>query len=659
MLKVAIYSRKSKFTGKGDSVENQIEMCKQYIMNHLEGDVDFLIYEDEGFSGSTINRPQFKKLIQDIKLKKINYLVCYRLDRISRNVSDFSSTLELLQNYNVSFISIKEQFDTSTPMGKAMIYIASVFAQLERETIAERVKDNMLELAKNGRWTGGKIPLGFTSKRKKYRDKSGLEREFSILEINKEEMDFVKFLYEKYLEVGSLHKLEVYMTENQIKSKNNILFEKSTLKIILQNPIYVKANAAVIEYLESNGWNIYGEADNIHSLLTYNKTRQVIRNGKRTKSLNPESERFASVSNITGALEPDLWLKVQSQFDRNKDTFPRLGKTHNALLTGKLKCGRCKEYMLVQHGRVSKLTGEKLFYYVCSLKRKSHKKFCDNKNAKAAELESLVLLSLKKLGNEQKEFMDRLKENYNSKLKDDSKSEKMLLDKALTEKKNQIDNLLNMLSKSKDIEDVMIDKIKSIKNECIEIEKRLTVLDDESKKDKVEKINLDLIENILCDCAVIDELPRVKQKQIINTLIDVIYWYGDKNNNGKVFIKFIGSDKDDFEEIELPDIDFSNTMLQFCSPSTCSMNKTATYRNVFKDIENSTSTIYHTLPERTIAQRIYKLRMIKGYTQHEFAKVCSIGYSSLCKYETGLSKPNHINLEKICQTFNMSTDYFL
>lgn len=89
------------------------------------------------------------------------------------------------------------------------------------------------------------------------------------------------------------------------------------------------------------------------------------------------------------------------------------------------------------------------------------------------------------------------------------------------------------------------------------------------------------------------------------------------------------------------------------------MNKTATYRNVFKDIENSTSTIYYTLPERTIAQKIYKLRMIKGYTQREFAKVCSIGYSSLCKYEIGLSKPNRVNLEKICQTFNMSIDYFL
>ena len=73
---------------------------------------------------------------------------------------------------------------------------------------------------------------------------------------------------------------------------------------------------------------------------------------------------------------------------------------------------------------------------------------------------------------------------------------------------------------------------------------------------------------------------------------------------------------------------------------------------------NKTAT-YYTLPEKTIAQKIYKLRMIKGYTQREFAKVCSIGYSSLCKYEIGTSKPNRVNLKKICQIFNMSIDYFL
>jgi len=106
-MKAAIYSRKSKFTGKGESVENQIQLCKEHGMKYLGlSEDDFTIYEDEGFSGGNTNRPQFQRLIKDAKARKFDILICYRLDRISRNVSDFS--------------------------------------QLERETIAERIKDNAI-----------------------------------------------------------------------------------------------------------------------------------------------------------------------------------------------------------------------------------------------------------------------------------------------------------------------------------------------------------------------------------------------------------------------------------------------------------------------------------------------------------------------------------
>ena len=161
-MNVAIYSRKSKITDSGESISNQIELCKEYLKYHFEEYI-ISIYEDEGFSGGNINRPEFHKLMQDIESKKINFLMCYRLDRISRNVADFAGTLEFLQKYNVAFVSISEQFDTTTPIGRAMVYISSVFAQLERETIGERIKDNMLELAKDGRWLGGQTPLGFKS----------------------------------------------------------------------------------------------------------------------------------------------------------------------------------------------------------------------------------------------------------------------------------------------------------------------------------------------------------------------------------------------------------------------------------------------------------------------------------------------------------------
>jgi len=212
-LKAAIYSRKSKFTGKGDSIGNQIEMCSNHAKNL--GINDFVIYEDEGHSGKNTDRPRFQAMIQDARDKKFDILICYRLDRISRSVSDFSTLLEELNNLEISFISVREQFDTSTAMGKAMIYISSVFAQLERETIAERIKDNMYELARNGRWLGGPPPLGYKSVSEKYIDKDK-ERKRTNLVIDKEESDKVKFIFATYLRVRSTQKTIKVLAENGI-----------------------------------------------------------------------------------------------------------------------------------------------------------------------------------------------------------------------------------------------------------------------------------------------------------------------------------------------------------------------------------------------------------------------------------------------------------
>ena len=650
MKRVAVYSRKSKFTGKGDSIENQIEMCKEYITNNISKDVEFTIYEDEGFSGGNLDRPKFKKLIAAIKNKKFDILVCYRLDRISRNVADFSSTLEVLQSNNCSFVSIKEQFDTSSPMGRAMIYIASVFAQLERETIAERVKDNMIEIAKNGKWTGGKIPVGFNSEKIEYVDENGLTRVAPNLVINNKEMELVKFLYEKYLELGSLHKLEVYIHENNIRSRNDILYEKSSLKTILQNPIYVKANNAVINYLKNSKWNVYGDPDNIHSLLTYNKTEQIKKDGKYTKSKKDLSERFAAVSSIKGYIEPDLWLAVQRQFEKNKNTFPRLGKTHNALLVGKLRCGKCKEYMLVSHGRISKVTGQKLFYYTCSLKRKSHKKLCNNGNAKAGDIENLVLLSLKQLSLNKKKFILNLRNRYKSNASDENMDlEKLSLLKSLKEKKSQINNLVTKLSLCDSIDDILLHRIKLLKDECIAIEKNINNLESKALNLKNSLLNLDLIDELLDKCAIIDTLDRSQQKLIIDNLIDTIYWYSDNTGKGNIEIKFVGIE-DEQKEFKFTSEEMKQLMLHFYSDSTCYENKKATFSEVFKPIENSQSNIYIMLPESNNKEKIYKLRMINGLTQKQFALRTGIGYSSLCKYEIGyaISKKN---ISKICSYF--------
>ncbi|HBC2028991.1 TPA: recombinase family protein [Clostridium perfringens] len=539
MKRIAIYSRKSRFTGKGDSIENQIEMCKEHIKKFVSTDVEFFIYEDEGFSGGNINRPAFKRLINDIKYGNINLLICYRLDRISRNVADFSSVLDILQEYKVDFISIKEQFDTSSPMGRAMIYIASVFAQLERETIAERIKDNMLEMAKKGKWTGGKLPLGFTSKKTAYIDEEGKKRfKVSLIHDNKD-LEFVKFLYEKYLELGSLHKLETYTHENNIRSASGKIFEKSTLKIILQNPIYVKADENVFNYFENKGWSVYGEPDGIHSLLSYNKTETAKKDGKLTKRNKDESESLVAVSNIEGYIDSSLWLKVQYQFKKNKDTFPRLGKTHNALLVGKLFCGNCGTRMIIQHGRTSSKTGIKNFYYVCSLKKTSKKKLCKAHNVKTDFLENLVLDALEKLYDKKEYISDSLKIN----LKQNKNTiEEINNTKKLIEIKNtKLSTLVEKLSLDFDnlISDILIPEMKKLKLEINDLESKLEDLKLKKQESEMNKIEIDLITSLLNKCKNIKELDRIEQKQIIDCLIDSIYYYSNDNGNDKIKIKFI------------------------------------------------------------------------------------------------------------------------
>ena len=198
----AIYSRKSKFTGKGESVENQVEMCRQFIALHYGNDsaLSAKVYEDEGFSGGNLDRPQFKEMMEATHKSHIDGIVVYRLDRISRNIGDFANLIQDLGDRGIEFISISEQFNTNSPIGRAMMYIASIFSQLERETIAERIRDNMHELAKTGRWLGGVTPTGYESEGVVSVTVDGKTKKAYKLKTIPQEKELVLLIYEKFLE---------------------------------------------------------------------------------------------------------------------------------------------------------------------------------------------------------------------------------------------------------------------------------------------------------------------------------------------------------------------------------------------------------------------------------------------------------------------------
>lgn len=314
MQKTAIYSRKSKFTGKGESIENQIELCRRYIEMNDKG-MQIEIYEDEGFSGGNLDRPQFKQMMKDARAGKLNRIVVYRLDRISRNIGDFAGLIEELNRMEVEFVSIKEQFDTSSPLGRAMMYIASIFSQLERETIAERIRDNMLELAKTGRWLGGVTPIGYTSESVSAVAVDGRTKKCCKLKLVEEEARVVKEIFNQYLQNESLKKTAEVLNQKGFSTRKERKFTPIAVKAILSNPVYAKADEVVQTYFSDMGIQVYFESiEGTFGILAYNRTLQ--RPGKTNQYRGMSDWIIAR-----GRHEPIIsgldWVKTQKILKRN------------------------------------------------------------------------------------------------------------------------------------------------------------------------------------------------------------------------------------------------------------------------------------------------------------------------------------------------------
>ena len=317
--KIAIYSRKSRFTGRGESIENQIELCRRYIHVHCpEKEDDIIVYEDEGYSGGNTNRPRFREMMADGEARRISLVVCYRLDRISRDISDFARLIDRLNDLGVGFVSVKEQFDTASPLGRAMMYIASVFSQLERETIAERIRDNMLELSKSGRWLGGVTPTGYRSRAAEKKTPDGKIKKVCHLELVPEEAETVRLVFEKFIETGSLTATEVYLDETGVRTKNGRRFSRYTIRAMLKNPVYARADKAVYDYFTEQSADLYGpeeEFDGTYGLMAYNKTLQ--RPG-RTNKTKEVQKWIVAPGRHPGIIEGAAWADVQMIFLRNR-----------------------------------------------------------------------------------------------------------------------------------------------------------------------------------------------------------------------------------------------------------------------------------------------------------------------------------------------------
>src|SRR5262245_16646301 len=168
----AIYTRKSSDEGLEQafsSLDAQREACAAFILSQRHEGWTLLpaMYDDGGFSGGTMDRPALKRLIADIEAGRIDVVVVYKVDRLTRALSDFAKLVDIFDHRGVSFVSITQQFNTTTSMGRLTLNVLLSFAQFEREVIGERVRDKIAASKKKGMWMGGMPPLGYDAKNRK------------------------------------------------------------------------------------------------------------------------------------------------------------------------------------------------------------------------------------------------------------------------------------------------------------------------------------------------------------------------------------------------------------------------------------------------------------------------------------------------------------
>jgi site-specific DNA recombinase len=210
-VRCAIYTRKSSEEGleqSFNSLQAQREACAAYIASqrHEGWQVVAKKYDDGGFSGGNMNRPALKQLLDDIAARLVDTVVVYKVDRLTRSLTDFARIIEVFDQQGVSFVSVTQQFNTTTSMGRLTLNVLLSFAQFEREVTGERIRDKIAASKKKGMWMGGVAPLGYEVKDRQ-------------LIVNPQEAKVVREIFARYLTLGSVAALKQYLDRKKLRTK--------------------------------------------------------------------------------------------------------------------------------------------------------------------------------------------------------------------------------------------------------------------------------------------------------------------------------------------------------------------------------------------------------------------------------------------------------
>jgi len=344
-IRCAIYTRKSCEEGleqEFNSLDAQRASAENYISSQAhEGWVlvnDY--YDDGGFSGGNLERPALQRLFQDIREDKIDCIIVYKIDRLTRSLLDFSKIIQLLDEHNVSFVSVTQSFNTANSMGRLMLNVLLSFAQYERELTSERIKDKLEASCKRGMWMGGNIPLGYDAKDRK-------------LLINEKEAKIVRILFQNFAETASV-------TETA-RELNNLGFTTKT-------------------WISNNG--------KLHKGKRFNKSnvRRILNNHLYIGKVKHKDKLFDGMHKPI--IDDQTWQKTRELLStNNKIQLPSSRVTTAPLLKGIMNCGICGSKMTPTY---TTKQGKRYRYYICQSKHKGNNDLCKVGRISASETENLV-----------------------------------------------------------------------------------------------------------------------------------------------------------------------------------------------------------------------------------------------------------------------------
>lgn len=484
----AIYARQSLDKKESVSIEGQLGLCKTKL---LPGE-PYLEYTDKGYSGKNIERPSLDKLLKDIQDDKIDAVIVYRLDRFSRNITDFYNMYEVMTAHNCDFMSVSEAFDTSTSMGRAMMGILITFAQMERENIQQRIKDNYYyRIGESGTWASGPAPYGFTNGRT-------ADNKPTLIPC-KPEIEAVKMMYRLYLESTKISLAEV---ARQLREKGYASrtggWTSSTISKILQNTVYVKADEILYDYLAVSHINFLNEKkawDGSHSAhIVGKKTGNA--NVRKYETLENTS---VYVTNFDGIIDSRTYIAAMDRLGKNEAFSACTKSSRLQELGGKLKC-TCGRAILA-YGKSTNGRPYISCYGRRILKTCSHKYNRFNFYRIQEEVGEQIQHRLGNLHN-----LTRAKEEAREKMQ-----------KQIAALEKQLENLVQIAAKSNELKQAVIQPIEDTQKQIKSLR-----LDIKLNYDNIDRLH---IPELTADGVALKkytDLEMDQKKYIINLLIDRI-----------------------------------------------------------------------------------------------------------------------------------------